>query len=170
MIKYFLEYPDKLFTILAIIAAAGFFGWKIIAGWLIVNLEIVIETERKPKDTTHDWLGINLLLKKGSTDGLWLKDVALKIDSFNGERVNEVIRFEEFHSIRIINQKLSWEKQNDDPRKFTIAPGETFRFGRVEIVPFDKPLIIEAAVFGKRAFWPKGFQWRASCFSLTCDR
>lgn len=161
---------QALFTGLAIIATAGFFGWKIIAGWLIVNLEIAIETSRQFKDETNDWLGINLLLKKGNTDALWLKDIAVKIYAYDGKPVNQIIRFEEFHSLTISDKKIDWDTPSKDKRNYTIAPGEIFRFGKIEAVPSGIPLIIEAAVFGKRAFWPKGFQWRASCTSLPVKK
>lgn len=158
---------ESVLTISAIVSAAGFFGWKIIAGWLIVNLEVAIETTRQSIDKDNDWLAITLLLKKGNTDALWLKDIVVRIYDNKGEQWEDDIRFHEYNSLPVVNGKITRSKKNQSPRKYTIAPEEIFRYARVVKVPGgNEPLTIEAAVFGKRAFWPKGFQWRSSAVSL----
>lgn len=157
---------ESILKIVAIISAAGFFGWKIIAGWLIVNLEIEIQTDRRKMDEQNDWLSINLLLKKGNTDALWLKDIVVRLYTPDGVQIFDNITFDEFQSLDIVKEKIRWSPPAKDRRKYTIAPGEVFRFGTIRSVKSNNPLIIEAAVFGKRAFWPKGFQWRSSVTSL----
>lgn len=160
---------QAIFTISAIIATAGFFIWKIIAGWLIINLEISLEATRQIKNNDDDWLSIKLLLKKGSTDGLWLKDIAVRICDLERNQINEIIEFEEIHALKIENEKVKWGSSAFKKRKYTIAPEEIFQFGRIVTVPAEKPLIMEAAVFGRRTFWRKGFQWRASVASLPIE-
>ncbi|HTE26966.1 hypothetical protein [Flavitalea sp.] len=171
MCKATLDYLETALKIVALVSAAGFFGWKIIAGWLIVNLEISIETTRQAIDDTNDLLAIKLLLKKGNTDALWLKDIAIKVQDTEGNmEVKHIIRFDEYKSLSINKASQIVWGSNIKSRKFTIAPGEVFHFAKIEKVSFDKPLIIEAAVFGKRAFWWKGFQWRASVASLLIEK
>ena len=165
-----INYLETIFKISAIIAAAGFFGWKIIAGWLIINLEISIETTRQSKDEVHDWLAIDLLLKKGNTDGLWLKDVVVRIYNKGGKPVNQVIRIEDFMSVAVKHKQIDWDAKNKDIRKYTLAPGEVFQYGRVVEVPTNTPLIIEAAVLGRRTLWYKDFQWRATAASLPIKK
>lgn len=170
MIEYFLCNPDKSFTILAIIAAAGFFGWKIFAGWLIINLEIDIQLERQPKDSTEDWLSILLLLKKGPTDGLWLKDIVVRIYDNKKHLLQEIKDIQEYNSVAITKNKLDWNKAPKNKTKYTIAPNEVFRFGIIREIKADSPIIVEGAVYGKRPFWRKGFQWRASVASLPVNK
>ncbi|MBL7763895.1 MAG: hypothetical protein JNL23_10760 [Chitinophagaceae bacterium] len=170
MIEYFLGAPDKLFTTLAIIAAAGFFGWKIFAGWLIINLELDIQPVRQTKNETEDWLSILLILKKGPTDGLWLKDVVVRIYDSNKQLLEEIKDIQEYYNVAITNNKLDWSKQPKNKRKYTIAPNEIFRYGIVREIKAGSPVIIEGAVYGKRPFWQKGFQWRASVISLPVSK
>jgi hypothetical protein len=171
MVDYFLRAPEKLFTILAIIATAGFFGWKIFAGWLIINLEIDIQLARQTKDDTeYDWLSIVLLLKKGPTDGLWLRDIVVRIYDSNKQLLQEIKDIQEYNSVAITNNKIDYIKPPKNKRKYTIAPNEVFRYGIIREIKAEMPVIVEGAVYGKRPFWKKGFQWRASVISLPVNK
>lgn len=161
---------ERIATIGAFVSAAGFFIWKIMAGWLIANLEIAIETERQAKDETTDWLSIKILLKKGNTDALWLKDISVKVSDIKRNEGAQIIQFHEFKSLSVINGEINWDNVNEHIRKYAIAPGEIFQFGCVLEVSNNVPLIVEAAVFGNRRFWRRGFQWRASTASLPVKK
>lgn len=167
-IAHFFDKHPGLFTTLGIIATAGFFGWKIFAGWLIINLEIDIECQRQTKNEIEgkDWLSILLVLKKGATDGLWLKDIAVRMYDSNKQLIEEIKDIQEYNDIAINHDKLDWNNPPKKKRKYTIAPNEVFRYGIIREVEAGSPVIIEAAVYGKRPFWRKGFQWRASVISL----
>lgn len=166
MIQYLLDAPEKLFTVLAIVATAGFFGWKIFAGWLIINLEIDIQLTRQSKGESKDWLSIVLLLKKGPTDGLWLKDIVVRIYNNDKQLLQEINDIQEYNNIAITNYKFDWNNPPKKKRKYTIAPNEVFRYGLIKEIDAGTPIIVEGAVYGKRPFWRKGFQWRASVTSL----
>lgn len=169
---HWLNNQSGLFTTLGIIATAGFFGWKIFAGWLIINLEIDIGYKRQTKDKTKgkDWLYISLVLKKGATDGLWLKDIAVRMYDSNKQLIEEIKDIQEYNDIAISDDdKLDWANPPKKKRKYTIAPNEVFRYGILREVEADSPFIIEGAVYGRRPFWKKGFQWRASVVSLPID-
>jgi hypothetical protein len=153
-------------TIAAIVSTAGFFAWKVIAGWLIINLEIDLLIKRQLKPNGKDWLSIDLVLRKGATDGLWLKDIVVRIYDDKKGLINELKDIQEYKNLAVVENKLNWNIPPSKKRKYTIAPGEVFRYGAIEEVDADKPLIIEGAVYGKRPFWRKGFQWRASVTSL----
>ena len=70
-----LKNTETVLTIIALTSAAGFFIWKLIAGWLILNLEVFIELQRQRKSDDNDFLAIKLKLQKGNTDALWLEDI-----------------------------------------------------------------------------------------------
>lgn len=171
IVHYFNNHAG-LFTTLGIIATAGFFGWKIFAGWLIINLEIDIECKRQTNNETEgkDWLSILLVLKKGATDGLWLKDIAVRMYGSNKQLIEEIKDIQEYNDVTIKDDKLDWDNPPEKKRKYTIAPNEVFRYGILREVEAGSPLIIEGAVYGRRPFWRKGFQWRASVISMPVDK
>lgn len=161
---------QALCTIIALIAGAGFFGWKLVAGWLIANLDISIEATRQAKNKSEDWLAIKLLLKKGNVDAIHLNHVFLRICDTKSKQLGEWITFSDFSKIQTTDKEYGWIIETTKPRKYAIAPGETFQFGKIVTVPFEEALILEAAVFGKRFLWLNGGpQWRTSLPSLPID-
>lgn len=74
------------------------------------------------------------------------------------------------HRARAIHNKLNWEASSTDGKKITLSPDESVQFARTTLVPRDRPALVEAAVFGDRTFWSKGFQWRASGVSLPVTK
>lgn len=161
------EQGKNVIEALAVIAAGGFFLWKANAGWLVVNLEIFIETERQFLNN-EDILAFKIILKKGSTDTLKIKDVKARVYMLEEDKEIEVqpFSFPEITKLKVENyENIVWEK-NQDNEKISLSPGESFHLGRHCKVPNNKPVIVEATLFGNRIFWKKGFQWRASVVSL----
>ena len=76
---------ESILKIIALVGAALFFLWKAFTGWLIVNLEITIDIIRQTKvyEPGMDFLNITLNLQKGSTDALWLKNIAVRLKDTN---------------------------------------------------------------------------------------
>lgn len=157
-------------TTIGIIATGLFFGWRLIAGWLIANLEVSVEASRQAKNSTIDWLVVKLILKKGNIDSIWLKDISVKIYGAEDKQLLEIINLDEFYRLTITNGSIDWKTKNPKITKFAIAPDETFHFSRIITVPFDRPIILEAGVFGTRIWWRGGAQWRASVASLPIEK
>ena len=67
---------DMWLKIVALVGAGAFFGWKLLTGWLFINLKVSIRLERAPKNMEEDHLAITVLLDKGSRDSIWLEHVS----------------------------------------------------------------------------------------------
>lgn len=158
-----IEHLESLLTVLALASGGLFFGWKLIAGWLIANLDVIIEVERQKKDDEQDWLSIKILLKKGNIDAIWLKKILIKVYIPNDKNkiekyyINEIERLIDIEGI---------ENTNKPKKYFAISPGETFQFGKIITIDKENPVMIEVVVLGKRPFWKGYAQWRSTAASL----
>jgi hypothetical protein len=160
------ELKDIL-TIIAALSASVFFIWQIVAGWLVVNVEVSILTERQTKSDTEDWLAFKLVFKKGKTDTLQIKDIKARVRTQNGDTVKDgLFSFDEIHKLDAPGNTIDWNKLNRDGRNISLSPDESFHLGRFVIVPACDPLIIEMVLHGTRTMWGRGFQWRTSVVSL----
>lgn len=61
-----------------------------------------------------------------------------------------IIEFKELTQLAVTGNKLNWEALNDRAKKLTLSPDESLQFGRtvLVLVPRDRPVLVEAAVFG----------------------
>jgi len=161
---------ELVLTKAAVLAGAGFFLWKVMAGWLVVNLEIYIETERQEETDKEDLLAFKLIFKKGNTDTLQIKDIQARVRLEDEKRIVRVFEFSEIHKLKANNSKVDWNNFNADRKNISLSPGESVHFGRFVRVPVGAPVIVEAVLHGTRTLWGRGFQWRASCTSLPVKR
>lgn len=160
------ELKDTL-TIIAALSASVFFIWQIIAGWLVVNVEISIETERKAKNDTQDWLAFKLVFKKGKTDTLQIADIKARVKLPDGEVLQDgYFTFEEIHKLSAPENIIDWSQRNTDGKNISLSPDESFHLGRFLSVPVGSPVAVEMVLHGYRTLWGRGFQWRASVVSL----
>ncbi len=65
--------------IAGLLSAAAFIAWKIRVGWFAANLNLSISSERIEKDGKYDFLAVTIILDKGTTDSVYLKDVSLRL-------------------------------------------------------------------------------------------
>lgn len=157
-----------ILTIIASVSAAVFFIWKIIAGWLVVNVEISIEIDRQAQTEKEDLLAFKIIFKKGNTDTLQIKDIQARVSyQQNGEQKQQVEMFPEINKLSINDKKImNWKTLDAKGRKISLSPGESFHVGRFVWIPTATPVIVEAILHGTRKFWKRGFQWHASIASL----
>jgi len=161
-----LQYVEGVLKILALGAGGAFFLWKLFTGWLIVNLDLSIITEREAKDESSDYLSVTLNLKKGATDSVWIKDISALVSPIVGAP-KEIIHFsDELSRLQDDNGIINWQCRDEPGRKWTLSSGENLQLSCVVVVPVGIPVSVSAAVLGTRLFWPPGFQWRASVVSL----
>jgi len=166
-----MEEVKNVLTIIAAFSAAVFFIWQIVAGWLVVNVEVSIVTERQTKSNEEDWLAFKLVFKKGKTDTLQIKDIKARVITQDGSVVpGGLFSFDEIHKLSATNNIVDWSKLNEDARNISLSPEESFHLGRFLKVPVDEPLIIEMVLHGTRTMWGRGFQWRASAVSLPVKK
>lgn len=140
-----------------------------LAGWLIANLGVSLDTARQKSNADFDWLSIKLLLKKGNVDSIWLKDISIEVYDFETGNEIKTLSVTEFHAFNKINNKIDWKGKRPKEKLYAISPSETFQFGNIVKVPSGNPVMVEARVLGTRIGWAGGAQWRASVASLPVD-
>jgi len=70
-------------TLLAAGGALLFFGYKVIAGWLLLNLSVSLTIEREPVEGGDDHLLVKILLDKGKVDAARLLSGELRITALD---------------------------------------------------------------------------------------
>jgi hypothetical protein len=162
----------KLF---AEIAAGLFFLWKLLTGWLIINLSVSVEASRQRDSNVQpssseirDFLNIKLKLSKGNTDTLMLREVELRLwECENGKPSSllSTIPIGEIEKLPLPGAGRQQTGNHGNAQKLTLSPGESVEYGRTAIVPADRIILVEAIVTGYRTFWQPGFEWRCSTSS-----
>src|ERR1700754_3983892 len=78
---YFRE-EDNMENKLKIIAFGTgflFFAYKLLTGWLFINLNVSLEPEREPADNENDHLALKITLAKGNIDSLWVDSIECRV-------------------------------------------------------------------------------------------
>lgn len=161
-----IETIETWLKVVALIAAASFFTWKVWTGWLIINLQVSLDVKRQNYDEKNDLLAIQLNLKKGSTDTLWIKDASIRVTTDGPSNQQKIIPISELTEFAVTDGKIDWNAPNRNGKKITLSPDESTQFATTTVVPRGTVARVEAAIFGNRTFWNEGFQWRASSVSL----
>ncbi|MCF0065109.1 hypothetical protein MUK70_06410 [Dyadobacter chenwenxiniae] len=167
---------EQLFKVLALYAAFCFFVYKLITGWLIINLKIKLDQNRTHIDKSFDYLAISLNIEKGPTDSVWLKDIQLKVRSFDqqgSELESKIIRPIGFQrsEINLSDQNAIWTEQKEN-RLMTISPGEATSFSAFTTVARECVISVEVLILGTRPFYglekagDEYIQWKASMIVL----
>jgi hypothetical protein len=172
---------EEVIKILTFSAALIFFAYKLLVGWMFINLNVKIEPERKNLDANNDHLVLKLTLEKGSIDSLWLEDVQIRFSEIT-ETGNELkqtpigkIKPIGMHKTNFSidgNNDISalWEGERSD--YYVLSPNEDATFSTYTTVGKGKVILIEVIVLGTRPFYSiqykhrKPIQWRSSVIVL----
>lgn len=156
---------ETYLKIATIIAGGLFFTWKLVTGWLIINLKLSVALDRETIDNGENYLAIVINLEKGSNDSVWLKDITAKVRTENQEI--KIVRFDnELRWLLAEEEKINWNEVHPKGKRLMLSPGETLQISSFAVVPRNEPVLVDVAVFGTRKFWRPGFQWRATAVSL----
>lgn len=166
--KQHLPRVEMVLRILALIGAGLFFLWRLFTGWLIANVSLSVAGTREAADNRSDFLAVAVAIEKGSTDAIWLQHASVRVRV--GGQVVATLPLEGFQHLSESGGQLDWRTPRPRPKGWAISPGETLWLATHLCVPADRPAVIEAAIFGRRTFWPRGFQWRATSVSLPIGR
>lgn len=152
---------------LALAAAGAFFVWKLMTGWLFINLKVGLKLDRVRKDPHIDYLGITLSLEKGPTDSVWLKHIEARVICAIAPKEQRIDMSSETRRLHVHAKRLVWDQVESAGRSIALSPGEATTIARFAEVPAQHPVHVEVLIFGDRTLWRhRGFQWRASAVSL----
>lgn len=183
---------DGVFKGAAVLGAAGFFAYKIVAGWFIINMTVGLRLQRVPVavpgadgqdlSPVTDHLAIVVTLEKGTTDSVHLRDIQVRVsDLVDGvARAPRLVPLTGFTRLRenMCAGTALWEEVPparpwsflNPQRTIAISPGEKTEFACCTPVGHASAVLVEAVVLGERplsVFWNGFFsQWRVSAVSL----
>lgn len=158
---------DTWLTAVALFAAGSFFLWKLMTGWLFINLKVGLRLERVQSDAHSDYLGITLLLEKGPTDSVWLKHVEARVVCPVAPKEQTIDMSSETRRLHVHAHKMVWDQAESAGNSIALSPGESTTIARYAKVPSHCAAQVEVVIYGDRTLWRhRGFQWRASAVSL----
>jgi len=170
---HWIAIAKDLFGAAALLGAAGFFLFKAIQGYLILNLSLQLES-RRVRHGLSDLIAITLTLSKGDRGTVRLHDISVKATDLFGvvyqpkgpsgppeERFSHQKPSATNPSVRII-----WSQRSSRNPHLNLSPGETYQIEWVISTPSQIPIIIESAVLGRARLWRRTGQWRATKISL----
>jgi hypothetical protein len=149
-----LEDFKAIAEVIAYAGAAGFFWWKVTAGYLVVNLGVSIKAERAPASKEEDYLAVALTVKKGAIGSLQLHDVRIRV-TYGEEAIDlELLGFERlsFDMVHdpVARRKLNFNRRSTESPFLFLTTDEEATFSAITQVPQPMPCTIEAAVLGVR--------------------
>jgi hypothetical protein len=164
MIEYLTPYTKTLSEIaqmLAFTAAAIYFLWKWLSGYLVTNLSIEPVLKRQRKFGDVDLLCIDVKFTKGDIGSVVLTQVRIKVRN-------------EKEPKDLFNIKLSSPFIEEKNRMIRLSPGESTQFAHLIEVPSGICCYIEIYVQGCSGYFPKRFSmiyshWKASVYSLPIE-
>jgi hypothetical protein len=155
-------------------AGALFFIYKLIDGYLIVNLSLSGNIRRVKANQKEDDLVISATVKKGSNGTLKLRDGRAQVsylDESDVGREKEV----PFIGIQRLSLKSGAKKSRSNSKSAAevpflyLAPEEEATFSCNTRVPSAATCVIRLAFIGTRTWSWKVGQWRTSLVSLPCS-
>jgi len=172
-LKLQLEIVDLVLAALAFAAAALFFAFKALSGYLISNLSLALTSHRQPTaDAAKDYVTVVAHLKKGDRGAVTLHDAVATLYCGALEPALEpmVKRFPAVGRLGTVDVNGRLEVRQSTSTVIpllSLPPGEETQFSTFFEVPHGQPCTIEVAILGT---WPwrrkTRFQWRASLVSL----
>jgi hypothetical protein len=166
----------QLFEALAFACAAGFFIYKAFSGYLISNLTLAIECDRRRSSDNTDYLAVTALVRKGDRGAITLHDAEAIIETTNNnfpkslgpQKLQGIQRLSSGHTDTGRFTLLG--KDATKTPLLNLPPGEETQFSTFFTVPALQPCVVVVTILGGWA-WHAGtrYQWRASRVSLPSD-
>ena len=170
----FMTGKEIALTVVPGMIAFNFFMYKLLAGWLLVNMTVKVEGTRQAVsgDLQTDHLSLKVTLNKGSIDSVWIDKIEIRLREMrNGTSAD-------FFVVPLNIEKLGdtdldyWAGTKSD--FYTISSGEEACFAAYTTVPANVVVSAELLVLGTRLFYgiesslDKRIQWRSSAVILPC--
>jgi hypothetical protein len=178
--NYFFPGKEVLFTVIPGMFVFNFFMYKLLTGWLIVNMNIKLEATRLPilPDKEKDHLALKVTLTKGSIDSIWMDRIEIRLSEISGENATGSQITKEL--LKPVNTIKLGDEDGDywnGPRSdfYTVSSGEEAVFSAYTAVPKNIVIVAELLVLGTRLFYgietsrDKRIQWRSSIIILPAE-
>ena len=149
---------------IALIAAGLFFFVKLVMGFLIVNMDTSVSSQRFiDAQTGKGYLLINVYLNRGENSSLELHRIRVRVIEF-GEKSDPIIR--DFKGVkRVVDGEFqTWEYATKN-QYIRLPPGESTHFSELFDVKIEKAYFIEVSVQGRRLNSTSHSQWKATTVS-----
>lgn len=168
--------PEQVIKIAAAGFAIIFFAYKLLTGWLFINLDIELVGERATLDQEHDHIVLHIILEKGNIDSFWLKDIDIRVSELGqGQELvpSKTICTTKPHGMS--KTMTNGDAPNWGGEKFeyyVLSPNEKTRFAAYLTVGSRQVVLLEVMILGTRPFYGieykkgKPIQWRASTVLL----
>jgi hypothetical protein len=173
-IYYKSDFPDIIK-----VAAAGlaviFFAYKLVTGWLFINLNIELEAERTMLDQELDHIVLHIILDKGEIDSLWLKDIDIivsELDRSGTVQTENSRMIKPYGMTKVETNELSSNQGAMESKSYVLSPKEKTCFAAYLTAGKRQTILLEVKVFGTRPFYGieykngKLIQWGASTILL----
>jgi len=159
-------------TVLGVFGALLFFGYKILAGWMLINLNVAIATERRTTaNDQDDHLVIKVVLEKGKVDAARLLGVEMRLSPVETNEAPFFVR-EVSNTQRVArneNGRINWDAIDTRKKYLNLSTEERAEFAEHFRVPPDVVYRVDVVVTGDRfrdRVIPSLSQWRASAIVL----
>ena len=159
-------------TVVGIFLGAMFFMYKVLAGWMLLNLSVSLDLQRvHSANDKEDYLLIKSKLTKGDVDGMRIQHAELQITPDpEGKLSYKTMRLAEIYRLAVTTAgDVSWDQPDKGNPTLTLALSETLEASQYLKVSREVAYKVEIVVIGSRLnvpILPQTAQWRASAVSV----
>jgi hypothetical protein len=164
---------ESIAKTLGFFAAAVFFIYKAISGYLITNMSVKLDfnRQRSAKNET-DYLVVAASVSKGDRGSVNIHDAQARLRYDSSESsLAPLLGLERlsYKTVRLKDeeqQQIDWDKRSESSPFLRLSPGEEAEFACCWEVPSKAACKVEVVFIGKRLRGKRLGQWRSSGVSL----
>lgn len=157
----------NLAQVAAVFGALIYFGYRLVIGYLVVNVSISIELLRASSASGRDHLAVTVHLKKGEHGAMVLHDVAGRVTWSDGATDIAFAGFDRLTYEQHENRaRIRIDKPSSSKPLLTLPPGEETMIAAHVEVPSSAVCTVQVVVLGKIMGGTRYGQWRASAACL----
>jgi hypothetical protein len=168
--------PEKVIKIAAAGFAIIFFAYKLLTGWLFINLNMELEGKRTTLDQERDHIVLHIMLDKGSIDSFWLKDIDIRVSELDYQqgsvRIHTICTLKPHGTAKTVTNGDTPDWDGEKFEYYVLSPNEKTCFAAYLTVGSRQVVLLEVMILGTRPFYGieykkgKPIQWRASTILL----
>jgi hypothetical protein len=156
--------------LIALALAALYFAFKVLQGWLVVNVSLSGSVRRaKSSRNTGDLLGVEITVTKGPIGSVIVEQARVRASWDGGAQSIQLFDGHRLATTRDATGrsmlKEPWQVDAAGGR-YRLPPGESAVWSCLLAVPAGVPVVVEAVVLGRQPPSRGAAQWRCSFVSL----